>query len=160
MTVNDLLQLQTFRGNANIIIRGTTEKNKYVDLWKGKMDDIKFPLVPYAKYEIAHTFISADESNVVLILDSSLNFAEINPDTVGMTAYIGNQVITEDDKEVIHFHDSVMKCSAILVDWAKLNKLNDTSTEFFKYLGNYMDDNSTTTYALFGDFPKRYCVKL
>ena len=88
MIVKDLLD--TIGGSTNIIIRGTTEKDKYVDLWKGIGDDIKFPLVPYAKYEIEHTSVS--DNVLIIVLDSSLIFAETNPDTVGMTAYIGNQV--------------------------------------------------------------------
>jgi hypothetical protein len=59
-----------------------------------------------------------------------------------------------------HFHDTEISCSAELVDWAKLNQLNDKAANFFEYLGNYMDDDSTSVYALFGDFPKRYCVKI
>lgn len=63
-------------------------------------------------------------------------------------------------KEVKHFHDSEMKCSALVADWAELNKLNDRSENFFEYLGNYMDDDSNTVWALFGDFPIKYCVKI
>lgn len=88
MIVKDLLD--TIGGNTNIVIRGTTEKDKYVDLWRGTGDDIKFPLIPYAKYEIEHTSVS--DNTLIIVLDSAVNFAEINPDTIGMTAYIGNQV--------------------------------------------------------------------
>lgn len=88
MIVKDLLD--TIGGNTKIVIRGTTEKEKYVDLWRGAGDDIRFPLVPYAKYEIEH--ISVSDNVLIIILDGSLNFAEINPETVGMTAYIGTQV--------------------------------------------------------------------
>lgn len=62
--------------------------------------------------------------------------------------------------EVRHFHDSEIKCSAIVVDWAELNKLNDRAEEFFLYLGNYFDDDSNTVWAVFGDFPKRYCIAI
>ena len=79
MIVKDLLD--TIGGNTNILICGTTENDKYVDLWRGTGDDIKFPLVPYAKYEIEHTSVS--DNTLVIVLDSSLNFAEINPKTVG-----------------------------------------------------------------------------
>ena len=56
-----------------------------------------------------------------------------------------------------HFHDT-MRCSAEVVDWAKLNRINDKAEDFLHYLGNYMDDDSTSVWALFADFPKRYCV--
>ena len=61
---------------------------------------------------------------------------------------------------VKHFHEAVIKCSAKVVDWATLNKLNDKAEKFFEYLGNYMDDDSNTVWAVFGDFPVRYCVKI
>jgi hypothetical protein len=62
--------------------------------------------------------------------------------------------------EVKHFHDSEIKCSAIVTDWAELNKLNDRAEEFFLYLGNYFDDDSNTVWAVFGDRPRRYCIKI
>lgn len=62
--------------------------------------------------------------------------------------------------EVKHFHGTVMKCSAIVTDWVELNKLNNRSDRFFEYLGNYMDDDSDTVWAMFGDFPKRYVIKI
>lgn len=88
MIVKDLLD--TIDRSTNIVIRGITEKNKDVDLWKGTGNDIKFPLVPYAMYEIEHTSVS--NNTLIIMLDSSLNIAEINPDTVGIAAYIGNQI--------------------------------------------------------------------
>lgn len=94
MIVRDLLN--TIGGNTNIVIRGTTDRDKWVDLWKGIGDDIKFPLVPYAKYEIEH--ISVSDNVLAIALDNSLNFAEMNPETVGMTAYINNQIITDLEK--------------------------------------------------------------
>ena len=103
MIVKDLLD--TIGGNTNILICGTTEKDKYVDLWKGTGDDIKFPLVPYAKYEIEHTSVS--DNTLVIVLDSSLNFAEMNPETVGMTAYIGTQLETD---VVMDTYNNLMKC--------------------------------------------------
>lgn len=63
-------------------------------------------------------------------------------------------------KEVKHFHNTEIKCSAFVCDWIELNKLNDESKDFFKYLGNYMDDDNNTVWAVFGEFPKRYCVKI
>lgn len=60
--------------------------------------------------------------------------------------------------QTIHFHDTVMKCSAKLVDWVELNKINDSSEVFLNYLGNYFDDDSTSVYALFGVDVYRFCV--
>ena len=56
-----------------------------------------------------------------------------------------------------HFHDT-MSCSAEVVDWVKLNQINDKAEDFLLYLGNHTDDDSASVWALFGDFPKRYCV--
>lgn len=56
-----------------------------------------------------------------------------------------------------HFHNA-MSCSAEVVDWVKLNQINDKAEDFLLYLGNYMDDDGNSVWALFGDFPKRYCV--
>ena len=61
-------------------------------------------------------------------------------------------------KTAKHFYDTEMKCSALVVDWCELNKLNNEAKDFLQYLGNYMDDDSNSVWALFGDFPKRYCV--
>jgi hypothetical protein len=38
--------------------------------------------------------------------------------------------------------------------------MNDHSEKFFEYLGNYMDDDSDTVWAMFGDFPKRYVIEI
>lgn len=103
MIVKDLLE--TVGGNTEIVIRGTTEKDKYVDLWRGMGDDIKFPLIPYAKYEIEHT--SVNDNVLIVVLDSSLNFAEINPKAVGMTAYIGNQVNSRRKIASVNINNSI-----------------------------------------------------
>lgn len=106
MIVKDLLE--TVGGNTNIVIRGTTEKGKYVDVWRGMGDDIKFPLIPYAKYEIEHT--SVNDNVLIIVLDSSLNFTEINPETVGMAAYIENQVNSRREIASININNSTPSC--------------------------------------------------
>lgn len=82
MTVKDLLTITG--GNTKFYINGTTEKQSYVQLAFGKVDDIKFPLVPYGKYEIQH--ISVDENYLYIILDDKYNFAEINPKLTDITS--------------------------------------------------------------------------
>lgn len=114
MIVKDLLD--TIGGSTNIVIRGTTEKDKYVDLWRGIGDDIKFPLVPYAKYEIEHTSVS--DNVLIIVLDSSLNFAEMNPETVGMTAYIETQLeIAKENKNKSSAIDGIINiCDLVIED--------------------------------------------
>ena len=62
-------------------------------------------------------------------------------------------------KTIKHFHEE-LKCSAILIDWVELNKLTKESGHTFTYRGNYMDDDSNIVYAVFGEEPVNYCVKL
>ena len=81
MNVKDLLTITG--GNTKFYIQGTTEKNICVQLACGEVDDIKFPLVPYAKYEIQH--ISVDENFLYIVLDDKYNFAEINPELADIT---------------------------------------------------------------------------
>lgn len=88
MIVKELLEI--IGGSTNIVIRGIAENNKEVELWKGIGDDIKYPLIPYGKYEI--DYISVNNNVLIIGLDYSVKFAEINPETIGMTAYIGTQV--------------------------------------------------------------------
>lgn len=50
MKVKDLLTITG--GNTKFYIQGTTENQKYVQLAYGKVDDIKFPLVPYGNCDV------------------------------------------------------------------------------------------------------------
>lgn len=74
MKVEELLNITG--GNTSFIIQGTTEKDEIVQVAYGKVDDIKFPLVPYGNYKIEHT--SVDENMLYIILDREINFVEIN----------------------------------------------------------------------------------
>jgi hypothetical protein len=74
MTVKDILTITS--GNTKFYIQGTTESDEIVQLAHGKVNDIKFPLVPYGKYKVKH--ISVDENYLYIVLDSNLNFAKIN----------------------------------------------------------------------------------
>lgn len=92
MTVKDLLSITG--GNANFVIQGTTEKDKIIQVAYGKVDEIKFPLVPYGKYDIEH--VSVDENTLYIVLDSAINFAEINTEMTCIThnnfvGYLGIQ---------------------------------------------------------------------
>lgn len=80
--VKDLLTMTG--GNTNFYIQGTTEKQTYVQLAHGKVDDIKFPLVPYGNFDIEH--ISVDGNYLYIILDDKYNFAEINPELTDITS--------------------------------------------------------------------------
>lgn len=81
MTVKDILTMTG--GNTKFYIQGTTEKDEIVQLAHGKVDDIKFPLVPYGKYEVQH--ISVDENCLYICIDDNVNFAHINPELTDIT---------------------------------------------------------------------------
>ena len=65
-------------------------------------------------------------------------------------------------EQVKHFHDCDARCSAIVVDWPKLNKITKTKDELDTtvYLGNFFDDDSDTVWAVFGINYRRYCMKV
>lgn len=60
----------------------------------------------------------------------------------------------------MEFFESEMKCRAVVADWCDLNKINNKTDDFLKYYGNYMPDDSTDVYALFGRNKERYCIKI
>lgn len=60
--------------------------------------------------------------------------------------------------EIKHFHKALY--GAEVVDWAKLNQLNDEADDLFVYVGNYMDDDNTSVYALFSGYSIWYCVPI
>ena len=79
------------RWKYKILYSRNNRKNKIVQLAYGKVDDIKFPLVPYGKYEVQH--ISVDENYLYICIDDNINFAQINPELTditcdGFTGYI------------------------------------------------------------------------
>ena len=65
MTVGDILTIAG--GNTNFYIQGTTEDDKIIQLAYGKVDDIKFPSVPYGKYEVEH--MTVDGNFLYLIIN-------------------------------------------------------------------------------------------
>lgn len=65
MTVGDILTITG--GNTNFYIQGTTEDDKIIQLAYGKVDDIKFPSVPYGKYEVEH--MTVDGNFLYLIIN-------------------------------------------------------------------------------------------
>lgn len=64
--------------------------------------------------------------------------------------------------DIKNFHESEMKCSAIVTDWAHINVMNHHSENFFEFMGNYMDDDSDTVYAMFKDVDhdKKYVIEI
>lgn len=80
--VKDLLIMTG--GNTIFYIQGTTEKQMYVQLAYGKVDDIKFPLIPYGNFDVQH--ISVDENRLYIMLDDKYNFTEINPELTDITS--------------------------------------------------------------------------
>lgn len=69
--------------NTNFYIQGTTEKDEIVQLAYGKVDDIKFPLVPYGKYKVQH--MSVDENCLYIWIDDKINFGQINSNLTDIT---------------------------------------------------------------------------
>jgi hypothetical protein len=62
-------------------------------------------------------------------------------------------------KEYKNFYETELGCTAILVDWIKLNKINsDPNQDFMKYFGNYFADDSNSVYAVFFQGITAYCV--
>ena len=45
-------------GNTKFYIQGTTVADKIVQLACGKVDDIRFPSVPYRKYKVQHVSVA------------------------------------------------------------------------------------------------------
>lgn len=94
MTVKELLTITG--GNAKFSIYGITHKDQYVLLAYGRVDDIKFPLVPYGQYEIQHISVSDGTGWLSITLDDAIRFAEVNPDHADITSpafcgYLENQ---------------------------------------------------------------------
>lgn len=74
MTVKDVLTITG--GNTKFYIQGTTEKDEIVQLTYGKVDDIKFPLIPYGEYKVQH--ISVDENYLYICIDDNIDFVQID----------------------------------------------------------------------------------
>ena len=72
MTVSDILTITG--GNTSFYIQGTTEKDEIVQLAYGKVDDIKFPLVPYGKYEVQHISVDENYLYICIIISIGINF--------------------------------------------------------------------------------------
>lgn len=75
--------------NTNFYIQGTTEKDEIVQLAYGKVDDIKFPLVPYGKYKVQH--MSVDENCLYIWIDDKINFGQINSNLTDITTFQGRE---------------------------------------------------------------------
>lgn len=84
MTVKELLTLTG--GNTKFSIHGITHNNKEVLLAYGEVNDIKFPLAPYGKYEIQHISVTGLPASLRIILSDTVRFAEINPDFTDITS--------------------------------------------------------------------------
>ena len=77
MKVKDLVIITG--GLTNIRMVGTTDKDQYVDVWKGIIDDIDFNnnLIPYGEYKIDHVTVINETDELVIIIDESINFAPL-----------------------------------------------------------------------------------
>lgn len=84
MTVSELLTMM--KGDVTFQIHGTTDKGMYVKVAYGKVEDIKFPLVPYGKYEIKDVNVIDSKYRLFIMLDSKYNFAKINTEFADITS--------------------------------------------------------------------------
>lgn len=55
MTIKDILTVTG--GRTNVVILSTDEKEKYIALWYGNIDDIDFEHVPFGNYEVEHVTV-------------------------------------------------------------------------------------------------------
>ena len=81
MKVKDLILITG--GNTKVRMVGTTDKDMYVDVWNGIIDDIDFNnnQIPYGDYEIEDITVINGEDSLLINIDNSVNFApNINTD--------------------------------------------------------------------------------
>lgn len=55
MTIKDILTVTG--GRTKVVILSTDEKEKYIALWYGNIDDIDFEHVPFGNYEVEHVTV-------------------------------------------------------------------------------------------------------
>lgn len=81
MKVKDLILITG--GNTKVRMVGTTDKDLFVEIWDGIVDDIDFNnnQIPYGDYEIESVSVINGEDNLLINIDSSVNFCpNINTD--------------------------------------------------------------------------------
>lgn len=80
MKVEDLILITG--GNTKIRMVGTTDKDMYVEVWNGIVDNIVFnDQIPYGDYEIESVSVINGEDSLLINIDSNINFAKkINTD--------------------------------------------------------------------------------
>lgn len=74
MKVKDLILITG--GLTKIRMVGTTEKDAYIDVWTGIIDDINFNdnQIPYGEYKIDHVTVINETDEMVIVLDESILF--------------------------------------------------------------------------------------
>lgn len=81
MKVKDLILITG--GDTKVRMVGTTDKDLFVKVWDGIVDDIDFNnnQIPYGDYEIESVSVINGEDNLLINIDSSVNFCpNINAD--------------------------------------------------------------------------------
>ena len=74
MTIKDILTITG--GNTKVMIFSTDEKDRYIRLWYGIVDDINFPYVPYGYYDVEHIINEED------ILQLHFEYPELSKDNI------------------------------------------------------------------------------
>ena len=72
MKVKDLILIAGGRTKVRMV--GTTDKDEFVNLWNGIVDDIDFSKIPYGEYEIDSISVVNGEDNLLINIDNSVNF--------------------------------------------------------------------------------------
>lgn len=91
MKIKDLISITG--GSTKVRMVGTTDKDAYVEVWKGIIDDIEdYGNIPYGEYEIQSITVINGEDNLLINIDDSVNFApsintEIKHRISGKSAY-------------------------------------------------------------------------
>lgn len=65
---NTKISIIGFSGNSSIL-NASGQRDEYIELWSGIIDDIDFEHVPYGDYEVAHLTVINDEDTLLLYFE-------------------------------------------------------------------------------------------
>ena len=129
MTIKDILTITG--GNTKVMIFSTDEKDRYIRLWYGIVDDINFPYVPYGYYDVEHmTVINEDD-----ILQLHFEYPELSKDNI--------DVINEEAVGYPYPTEWIKKLYIKYRDWEYVRKFLKTKSkdEMYKEIKVVSDDD-------------------
>ena len=65
---NTKISIIGFPGNSSIL-NASGQRDEYVELWSGIIDDIDFEHIPYGAYEVQHLTVINDEDTLLLYFE-------------------------------------------------------------------------------------------